>query len=395
MDANRINQFTNDFKDLYYTDPFYESSDYQASEEISAGYFMTEINITKQLMFLGGARFEYTGTNYKGKYGTPKVDEDGNILAGTELKDTSGGNNYGEWLPMVHLRYKFTDWFDARIAYTKTLSRPNYFSLVPWIRVYDFNSEIEKGNSDLKHITADNLSLITSIYGNFGLFSIHGFYKEISNIDYTLEYQINDPGTRYHGYQVTEPVSSDYTSTVMGFEIDLQANLRFLPSPFNGLIFAGNYTFIQSETFFPYFYKVSDGEPPFFVPVFSDTVRSGPMPGQVDNTYNLIIGYEKKGFSARLSYVFKGLNLDISEEPELGSITPSVGKNEEVDHYTGNYSRWDLVLKQKFYKNKFSVFFNAQNLFNLQEFNYLGKSLREIGIEDTGMTFDIGVQYNF
>jgi len=396
LDYDELKAFREVYYDDYYrVDPTIDLADYKAGEIVSAAYGMYEFNIYDKLLLLGGLRYEHTKNDYESLFGRPRVDEDGEIINVSGLKDTIGSRTHHQFLPQFQLRYKAFTWADIRLAATKSLSRPNFFSLVPWERVNGYEYSVERGNPDLEQMSAWNYDVIFSFYGRFGLFTMGGFYKTLENIDYTFTTKIMDKELPTHGYDLTMPVNASETSTIKGLEFDLQTNFRFLPSPLDGFLINANYTMIQSETFYP-FIKVTN------LPVFpytatvTDTLRSGPMPGQVDDVINLAFGYEKGGFSARLSMIFQSASLNVSESAEIGSLARSVGKNEDFDSYSAAFTRWDLILKQKFGEN-FTLFANMNNITNTPEINYQAGSNKNLITRHVvyGMTFDIGLRYKF
>jgi len=390
-----------DFRQVYYdnyygVDPTIDLSDYTAGETVGAGYVMTEINFFNRITLLGGVRYEHTRNDYHSIFGTPQVDEDGNIINVSGLVDTVGYKTHEQFLPMFQIRYKAFKWADLRLAATKALSRPNFFNLVPWERVRHFENSVERGNPDLEHMSAWNFDAILSFYGNFGLFTIGGFYKELENIDYTLTSRIVNDTVSTNGYDITMPVNAEKTSTIKGIEIDLQTNFRFLPSPFDGLLVNANYTLIRSETFFPYIRIENLPVFPYTATVI-DTFRAGRMPGQVDDVVNLSLGYEKGGFSARISMSYQSSSLKVNEDdPEIGSLQKSVGKDEDLDSFTGSFTRWDLSVKQRFRKN-FTIYLNVNNITNTPEISYLAGSTKKLYTRNIvyGMTLDVGLRYKF
>ena len=388
LDVDRLNDFyytyrnylfNNDPKTpLYVHDPVTDLEDYKAGEQIRAGYLMTEINIGKRLMFLPGFRYEHTTNDYKSIYGTPRtIGEGEQSVAG--VIDTTGYRQYGEFLPMVHLRYKPVSWFDIRLATTRTLSRPNYFNLVPWQRVEHLDQVIERGDPDLKPTRVWNYDAFFSFYNRLGLFTVGLYYKSLYDVDYIRTSRIQ--GGKYNGYTMIAPENAKSESIVKGFEIELQTNLRMLPSPLDGIVIYANYSHISSRTYYPYL-KVERGGPPFFQAIFIDTVRVGRMPGQAENIANLTIGYEKKGFSGRISMVYQGESL------------MTVGTRSELDGYTDAFVRWDLVMQQKIFDG-FSVYFNMNNITNRPESAFLGIKNYPTREEYFGWTADLGIRYKF
>ena len=395
IDADKVNAFRNEYADYYVTEPTVDLSDYEAGEDIWAGYGMTSLTFFKRIDLIAGVRYERTKNSYKSIFGSPQVDDDGTIINVTGLVDTVGNRVLDQWLPMLHLKFKLFDWANLRLAATKSLNRPNFFSLVPWEIVNRGESVAERGEPNLKHMSAWNYDAILSFFGKFGLFTVGGFYKEVENIDYTLTSRIFDPTDPIYGLTLTRPVNAEGVSTILGFEVDLQSNFRFLPSPFNGIVVSANFTHLQSETLYPISIVESMDVFPFTSTV-RDTVRSGNMPGQVDNLLNLSIGYERKGFSARVSMIYQGESLFVDEEPDMGRLARSVGAIPEKDNYVAATTRWDLVIKQKI-KKQFEVFLYVNNFTNVKEQTFLAGSIKNLLTSNFiyGTTIDLGLTYRF
>lgn len=376
-DHMRYFRFPSDSSALFINDPTIQLQDYTAKEGIFATYVMTEIDLGARLMILPGVRYEYTENSYKSIFGEPAggEDETPNLV---NVKDTTGGQSYGELLPMLHVRYKFTDWFDTRIAITRSLARPNYFNLVPWEEILRLDSEINKGNPFLEHTKVWNYDLFLSFYNRYGLFTLGGFYKELWNIDYIRRSRVKEG--KYKGFMLTQPVNAEKKSTVWGFEVELQADLTLLPKPFDGFIIYLNYSHMKSKTLYPFF-EIGPRSPlPPFQPTVIDTVREGPMPGQANDIANLTLGYEKGGFSGRLSLVYQGKSLS------------TVGTREELDGYSDDFFRWDLAFQQKIYNN-FMIFLNFNNISNIPDRSFLGIKDFPTDEEFYGWTMDLGIRY--
>ncbi len=395
LDPGKVEGFRVDYNDFYVTEPSIDLSDYEAGENITAWYGMTGLSFFNRVDLIAGARYERTQNSYKSIFGTPQVDEDGNVENVTGLVDTVGNRVLDQWLPMFHLKFNLFPWANLRLAATKSLNRPNFFSLVPWEVIIRGEGYAERGEPNLEHMSAWNYDAILSFYGGFGLVTLGGFYKEVENIDYTLTSRIFDRSSPIYGLNLTRPLNAEETSTIKGLEADLQTNLRFLPSPFDGIVVSANYTFLQSETFFPVSLIETMTTFPYTSTV-KDTVRSGNMPGQVNHLLNLSLGYERGGFSARVSMIYQGESLFVEEEPEIGRLARSVGATPEKDNYVGPTTRWDLVVKQDI-KDHFEVFLYVNNFTNVKEQTYLAGSLNNLITSNYvyGMTIDLGLTYKF
>ena len=378
LDMDALNAFAAAYAADYYTDDGRAVlENYTAGEVIRAGYAMYQLDFWEKLTLLGGVRRERTLTDYRGRYGRPFERDNGLVVV---ARDTTGGQDYREWLPMFHLKYQAVKWADLRLAVTKTLARPNFFDLVPWQRINDVEQTVERGEASLQHTTIWNYDAFLSFYPQIGLFTVGGFYKELENVDYQRVTRDREQGPTT-GYQLTVPENSPFTVRVWGVEVDAQTNLRFLPKPLDGIVIAANATLIRSETFFP-FLIVGNSGPPFFLPVVTDTVRSGPLPDQPGRVFNVSLGYEKKWFSGRVSMVHQGGSLSF------------LGNRAELDGFNRFFTRWDASLQIKASK-ALRFYLNANNLSNTPERSFLGDPTRPLREEYFGWTADVGVRYQF
>lgn len=379
IDPQKIKNFYERFREAYRLNQLVDLEDYTARESIYAGYAMTELNIGKRLLFIGGLRYENTRQNYSSVSGTP-TEEGTGVL---NLIDSVGAQGYEEFLPMFHLRYKPASWFDIRLAATKTLSRPNFFSLVPWERINLNDFVIDRGRPDLKHTTNWNYDVFLSFYNKFGLFTIGGFHKRFQNVDYIRITRILEG--QFAGFQLTEPANAPKLSTVVGLEVDLQANFRQLTGIWKGFILGANFTLVRSVTPYPYFEVINvfdPTRPPFFFTTVIDTTRNGRVPGQANFIANFQIGYEVKGFSGRVSALYQGNSLSF------------VGQRAELDGFTDFSLRWDMAVSQKINKH-WSVFFNLNNFSNQPERAFVGNTTFLSKEEFFSFTGDIGLRYKF
>jgi TonB-dependent receptor len=187
---------------------------------------------------------------------------------------------------MLHVRYRLTEDTNLRAAATRTLERPNYFFSVPF-SIRDEN-EVERGNPALDPMTSINYDLMAEHYSqSIGVISAGLFAKQLTDPIFT--------STRMEdGLTITQPRNAS-SGHIIGFELNVQRRLLFLPSPLDGLDVFANYTYTDSEA----------------------TLNSGRevrLPGQTDTNWNVALGYEKYGFSARVSVNYSGDSIE-----ELGA----------------------------------------------------------------------------
>ena len=394
IDFNRIKAFSDAYRDQYRLDPLAEAEDYTGNEQIYAGYVMAELNFGSKLMLMGGIRTEETRQAYTSVIATPSDEAEAETGF---VYDVAASQGYREWLPMVHARYKVTNWFDVRTAATKALARPNFFSLVPWQRINNNDQIIDQGKPDLKHTTSWNYDIFASFYNKFGLFTVGGFYKSMDNIDYIGSSIILEQGSRYRGYSLNSPANVPLSSTVRGIEFDLQGNLRPLKGFVSGFVFGANLTLLKSRTYYPLFEVRNEfiPTPPFFITTVTDTIREGRIPGQADIIINGSLGYERKGFSGRIScaYQYNALNLGSAGG---GFANAGVGARPEQDSFDEGFLRFDVAVTQKMdKKGRWTVVANLNNLTDNPERARLQYNNLLQEREFYGFTADLGFVYKF
>ncbi|MCB0748979.1 MAG: TonB-dependent receptor, partial [Ignavibacteriae bacterium] len=176
-------------------------------------------------------------------------------------------------------------------------------------------------------------------------------------------------------------------SNVKGLELELQTNFQLLPVPnfLKGVVIGFNYSWIQSSTYFPFSKtttKIVVDPTPRVVTETETGLREGKVPGQADNLMNISLGYDYKGFSARLSMFSQSESIE------------EVGTQKELDSYRDGYTRWDLSIKQKVLEFM-DIFVNAVNINKKTDESFQSSSSFNTAIEDFGRSFELGVQLSF
>jgi TonB-dependent receptor len=386
-DRALLNSMWDNTGHLYYNQLSNRLNDYRAHETVTAGYIMAELDIGRRLMILPGVRYEHDRADYE----AVSRDFAQNNAWGEEewqqhedaLEDVKATREEGMWFPMVQARYRATDWFDVRLARTQSTSRPSYSQLTPRRIINPDARTVSRGRPDLVLPKATNYDAIVTIHNNrVGLVSVGGFYKEIENLVFNRETVAIDPeamGLPFdtRGYRVNEPENNPNTTKVHGFEVEWQSNLMWLPSPLSGLVFNVNYSRIFSETQYPGFRteRTPQGT------VVIDTFRAAPMVHQPDYIANVSVGYDIRGFSARISMLYQG------------STLAGIGARPEEDLFIDDYLRWDLALKQNFLGGMASFFVNVQNLSNRRDFSMQFTEQFPRTMQYYGWTMDMGVRF--
>ena len=391
LDKDKLHWFATTFDSVYRKTPRAEvdARDYSGSETINAAYIMAEFNWKRLITFMPGIRYERTKTDYSSKILNPTQSTASSSLVQPSFNDTLGNRIYENFLPMIQLRIKPLNWFDIRLATTKSLSRPDFYNLIPYERLDWDTQTLQFGNPYLKESVATNYDLCVSFYSRYGLFTVAPFYKKIENIDYVRS-GIRQKGyyapylTNLKGWTVITPENLKDESIAKGWEFELQTNLKFLPGPLNGIVIYANYSTIKSETQYPYTIYKTEYLPvyPYVVTTAIDTARNGRMIGQADKIANFTLGYEKGGFSGRISMIYQG------------NALRSVTQARENDGIDDDFIRWDLVLQQQIYKS-IKLIAQVNNITDQEEKAYIRYRKYSTRRENFGRTVDVGIQFEY
>lgn len=386
------------------------ANDYNGDEKLYAGYLMLDLTYGKNIFFNAGLRYEKEETNYSAygvvdKASTPDDDLD-------TLKNSKRTNDY--FLPSATLRYNYSDWGDVRVAYSKSLARPEYYAFIPHYSAdirqslsggtqagYFTVSSGAAGNRFLEPAVSNNLDLIFSFYDNYiGLFTVGGFYKEIDKFFYVKSFKVIDVKEdnqilKDNNYDFAVPKGQtsiiwknlDNTSYLRGVELSLQTSFWYLPAPFNGIVLGLNYSKISSNA--EYYtsrieqYKPDPTKPWIIEETRIDSFQTTSLIDQPNDIFNISFGYDYKDFSMRIAFNFQGKTLAYKSDYV------------ESDGYTQNYSRLDLSVRQKLPVEGLSVQFLMSNLTEEVDMSYTYQKKYNNNEQYYGMTASLGVRYEF
>lgn len=329
---------------------------YDATERLFAGYAMAELFFGDKLLVLPGLRYESTDVDYRGN--RVLYDDGGDYTATQPL---SGGDAHGFFLPGLHIKYALTPESNVRVAYTRTLARPNYGDLVPYEFVFQEDGEIARGNPSLAPTTSNNIDVLVEHYvRSVGVMSAGVFYKRLADYIFPSRFRETAFGD---SYDVLQPRNGD-SASLWGVELAFQNQLRFLPGPLNGFGVYANVTLTDSSARFPG--RTSDST----------------LPGQSARLGNLAFWYEKRGFSARSSWNFHGKYIE------------AVGGSAATDVFYDNHVQWDLSFSQRLLRYA-RMYVDVLNLTNAPLRYYEGSPNRPIQEEYYRWWATFGVKLNF
>jgi TonB-dependent receptor len=366
--------------------PSYER-DYEATEKVGAGYMMAELNIGSKLMLLPGIRVENYNTEYFAYHIRLNSGLTG-IDANPDSVTTKTDNT--KWFPSLNMKFKVNDAITIQGAVYKSTSRPSFREISPLVVYPNTGNDITSNNPYLFPSSAWNYDLGVSLKNDkIGLFTVYGFYKELSDLIFSMNgykpYKKGlivggpaDLNSRILGEEYYDPfyLKADGTTNlpfnntekayVSGIEISWQTNFWYLPGVLKGLVLDINYTIMQTKTKYPFFQSVVIGmDSSGFIPqpIYGQQykTRKGPMQDQPESILNIILGWDYKGFSSRVSYRYQAKTVESLD-----------ARYSVFDSYYDTFSLWDLMLNQKITKN-ISCYANLSNIGNHIDDYYFGK----------------------
>lgn len=146
-----------------------ENSNYKASSALSHVCFMNDQRFFKKFRLIYGARIERFNQ---------QLNTFNNSLAPLVNTDTT----ITDFLPSVNFVYSLTNKMNIRLSYSKTVNRPEFRELAPFL-FFDYATQNTIGGlQDLKRATITNYDFRYEFYpGKAQLFSVSAFYKDFEN----------------------------------------------------------------------------------------------------------------------------------------------------------------------------------------------------------------------
>jgi len=328
----------------------YVPSNYSATENIVAAYAMADIQFNNKLSGIVGLRYEGTNLDYSGFI--LDVDND-------DISESSDSQNYGNFMPGLHLNYNFNDNSILRFAWTNTIARPNYYDLVPYAEFSPDDEELVRGNPSLEPTTSMNFDLMYENYfQNIGIVSGGVFYKDIDKFVYERVIEgYNDPS--FGNDLEFTTFENGGTAEIYGLEVSFQRQI------WKGLGLYLNYTHTQSSTT-----GIQDRE-----------TEDIDLPGTANNMFNASLSYETNKLVLRASLNYASDYID-----ELG------GEAFE-DRFYDKQTFLDVNGSYAF-TPQWRFFFEVNNLTNQPLRYYQGVSSRTMQMEYYNVRFNAGLKFD-
>ena len=281
------------------------SDSYTSENILGAAYVSAKLNYGEALNANIGVRMEYYNLKMDGysSDGTTPVHLD---------------NRTSDFFPSVNISYNLSAKHLVRAAYGRSVNRPEFREVVPYVY---FNFERDAnivGNTELKNAYADNLEVRYEFYPASGeMITVGAFYKRFKD---PIEETYNEAGS---GLQYTYHNAKN--AETFGIELDMKKSLDFIG--LRGLSLVCNAAYIHSRV------RFEEGAPE----------RDRPLAGQSPYLVNagLFYQHDDKRIFASLLYNRIGKRIE-----SVG--VPMQDQNEDIpDIYEMPRNSLDLTFSKK------------------------------------------------
>ncbi|MFA8450398.1 MAG: TonB-dependent receptor domain-containing protein [Bacteroidales bacterium] len=291
---------------------------YNGQQKNNAAFIMTDLLLFSKLRLITGARLENTNISV-------------NSLS---EKVKNGKLENSDILPALSITYKLNDRMNIRLAYSKTIAKPNFRELAPYASFDFMGGDIIVGNPKLSRTLIHNYDFRWELFQKPGeIIAFSAFYKNFDNpIEKTYNPEASNPELTWRNVK---------QATLIGVEFEYRKNLTFIHFLRNIKI-GTNVSFIKSavnvdKTELEHIHKSEPNYPEKRV-----------MAGQSPFIINAIINYNnpRMDMESNLSFNIFGKRLAIVN----GGGTPNI--------YEQAYPLLNFNISKglnKYFKLKFSV----------------------------------------
>ncbi|MDY6969676.1 MAG: carboxypeptidase-like regulatory domain-containing protein [Spirochaetota bacterium] len=292
-----------------------QNDSYTGKLKLFSGFGMIDIPLIRNLRLVGGLRYEYSDMDVLTFNPIYLIEKD---LENEPLKK----NNL---MPGFCITYSIKERTNIRIAFSKTVARPDFREVTEFKYSTMLGNEVIVGNPELEQCDIYNYDIRYEYFPSVNeIIAVSIFYKNLQKPIEMLEVT-GQPGTATFKYQNAE------TAHNMGLELEIRKGLGFITKSLNDITLLLNVAYIYSEI------DVKDTE----LAKYSNKDRA--LQGQSPYIINASMNYnnEKIGLFTSLLYNIQGPRI-----MRVGTIYSDVKRG---DVYEESAGKLDLVLAQKIF----------------------------------------------
>ncbi len=289
--------------------------------------------------------------------------------------DVAATHTYKNLLPSLSFRFNLTKDITARLAASKTLTRPPLNALTPRLGIGTTrpgNLQASSGNPDLAPFKSENIDLSFEwYYQDNGYVTVGLFHKDVDNfLVSTVEqrtFPIADADNLFAGDPVFEVslVDNLEKASVKGVEIGVQHNFDWLPGFWSGFGVTANATLVDSDAELD----------------VNDVTQTFALVGLGDS-FNVVGFYERGPFEARAAW-----------NRRERFLQTAVGFGGEPT-FVQDYEQLDARVSYAFNEH-FALFAEGVNLGNERQQRVGRYQSQILLLEETGPRYTVGVRADF
>lgn len=143
---------------------------YRAGSRIIAGYILTDFYPIEDMLVNLGVRYEYSMQNVS------YASDGGDWYSKRRNLDVH------DFFPALNMKYAISDDHSLRFAASRTVTRPSFIEMAPFLYQESYGSEQIRGNEELRNGYNYNADLKYEWFGHSGdMFSVTGYFKYLDN----------------------------------------------------------------------------------------------------------------------------------------------------------------------------------------------------------------------
>jgi outer membrane receptor protein involved in Fe transport len=232
--------------------------------------------------------------------------------------------NETDLLPSVNFTYMPTEWANVRLAYFRSVNRPELREMAPVVYHDHSAGQNYQGSANLDRAVIQNFDVrLEAFPQDDEVLAVSYFYKDIEN---AIEDSLH-PDTSYRN--IRRPFNSDKGHN-QGFELEVRKNLGFLADVLRGLSVTANYTFVDSEIEYIQSKTDSTGQ-------IIRTRKTRPLVGQSPWTVNVGLLYQLESWGTTVNVLYN----------RFGERLMAVTLNEGANVYEAEREVLDVAVTQE------------------------------------------------
>ena len=281
---------------------------YKAGNTIYAAYVLTDWHPVKPLLLNVGLRYEYS------KQWVNYATDGGQKYA--ERRDL----NKGDLFPALNAKYNLTEADILRFSVSRTVTRPSFIEMAPFLYQESYGAAQVRGNADLENGYNYNFDLRYERFSERGdMISVTGYFKYLDSPIERVQ-SVNGGATLHTFYNATSGLAA-------GAEIEVRATLV------QGLRLLANLSYMYTDVKLPASGAYTNKE--------RSLQGASPVLANADLTYTLPLSKNGSQLTAALLYNLQGRRIHAVGVSGLGDVkqqtihTLNLNIGYDLNHHMG------------------------------------------------------------